>query len=350
MHCWSGVMVDRGTVPFNTGEGDRVHRMLSAMVGAGLKGGYLVNPMLAEVHWQAGDRPLPAPKVTVAGESELLVDPSEIPSSGDVGGLGRAMAARSHGERDELMVSLAAYSGSRWGELAALTIPQADEAGRVITVDRKVVEISGQLYVEAPKNRKFRRTIYPRLTPGGYPLAGRLAARIEEVRAEQEAGTNPLGLSFPASAGKYSRSSNFNRRILQPAYQKAGWRDISGEGQWTWHSLRHAFCTTALFTWKLDGTDVPRGWPGMPTTGSRWTCTSAPPPACSTAPAPPPNSPRLAGWGPDEAGRHARILGYVLMDYVGEYAVTGVALFSARYGYLAQWTLARFCRRWREGQ
>jgi hypothetical protein len=36
------------------GEGDRVHRMMSAMVGAGIKGGYLVNPMLAEVHWQAG--------------------------------------------------------------------------------------------------------------------------------------------------------------------------------------------------------------------------------------------------------------------------------------------------------
>jgi hypothetical protein len=44
------------------GEGDRVHRMLSALVGAGIKGGYLVNPMLAGVHWQAGDRPLPAPK------------------------------------------------------------------------------------------------------------------------------------------------------------------------------------------------------------------------------------------------------------------------------------------------
>ena len=50
--------------------------------------------MLADVHWQAGDRPLPAPKVTVAGESALLVDPAEIPSSSDVvsgpGGAGRA--------------------------------------------------------------------------------------------------------------------------------------------------------------------------------------------------------------------------------------------------------------------
>jgi integrase len=56
-----------------------------------------------------------------------------------------------------------------------------------------VVEVGGQLYVEAPKNRKYRRAIYPRLTPAGYP-----------------------------------------------------------------HSLRHVFCSTALFTWKLDPTDVSR--------------------------------------------------------------------------------------------
>jgi hypothetical protein len=71
-------------------EGGRVHRMLSALVSAGIKGGYLVNPVLAEVHWQAGDRPLPASRVTVAGESAQLVDPAEIPSSGDVTSLGRA--------------------------------------------------------------------------------------------------------------------------------------------------------------------------------------------------------------------------------------------------------------------
>jgi integrase len=240
-------------------EGDRVHRMLSAMVAAGIKGGYLVNPMLTEVHWQAGDRPLPALKVMVAGESALLVDPAEIPSSGDVGGLGRALAARGDGgERDELMANLAAYSGQRWGELAALTTGQIAQAVRVITVDRKVVEIGGRLYVEAPKNRKFRRTIYPRRTPDGYPLADRLAVRIEEARAEQKAGTNPLGLLFPCRTGGHLRSSNFNRNVLQPAYLKVGWRDTSGEGQWTWHSLRHVFCTTALFTWKLDATDVSR--------------------------------------------------------------------------------------------
>ena len=77
-------------------------------------------------------------------------------------------------------------------------------------------------------------------------------------RAEQEAGTNPQGLIFPSRSGGHWRSSNYNRNILQPAYLKAGWRDSSGEGRWTWHSLRHVFCTTALFTWKLDPTDVSR--------------------------------------------------------------------------------------------
>jgi hypothetical protein len=37
------------------GEGDRVHGMLSALVAAGIEGGYLTNPRLAMVHWQADD-------------------------------------------------------------------------------------------------------------------------------------------------------------------------------------------------------------------------------------------------------------------------------------------------------
>jgi integrase len=240
------------------GEGDRVRRMISALVAAGIEAGYLTSPRLAKVHWQPGDRVLPAPVVSVAGESTLWVDPAEIPSDSDIGKLGRALAAGAHGERDELMANTAAYSGLRWGELAALTIAQVGQGARVITVDRKVIEVAGRLYLEAPKNRKHRRTVYPRRTPGGYPLAERLAARIEAARAEQEAGANPLGLIFPSPAGKHWRSSNFARRVLAPAYLAAGWRDAGGNGTWTWHSLRHVFCTTALFTWKLDATDVSR--------------------------------------------------------------------------------------------
>jgi hypothetical protein len=38
--------------------------MISALVSAGVDGGYLVNPRLAKVHWQALDRALPAPAST----------------------------------------------------------------------------------------------------------------------------------------------------------------------------------------------------------------------------------------------------------------------------------------------
>jgi hypothetical protein len=49
------------------GEGERVRRMISALVTAGIDAGYLVNSRLAKVHWQAGDRALPAPQYSVAG-------------------------------------------------------------------------------------------------------------------------------------------------------------------------------------------------------------------------------------------------------------------------------------------
>jgi len=240
------------------GEGARARGMISALVSAGITGGYLASPRLKEVHWQAGGRLLPPPQVTVAGESALFVDPADIPAAADVAALGQALAAGRRGGVDELMAHTAAYTGLRWGELAALTTDQITTAARVITVDRKVAEIAGHLYLEAPKNRKRRQTIYPRATPAGYPLAEKIAARTAQARAEQHTGTNPLGLIFPSPQGKYWRSSNFNRNVLKRAYHAARWRDTTGNGHWTWHSLRHVFCTTALFTWKLDATDVSR--------------------------------------------------------------------------------------------
>ena len=120
------------------------------------------------------------------------------------------------------MACTAAYSGLRQGELFALTTGQIDPAARVIDVDRKVIEVSGTLLTGAPKGRKRRKTIYPARTPQAYPLADKIAARIQAARAERDAGTNPLGLMFPSPRGTYWRSSNFDRRVLAPAYLAAG--------------------------------------------------------------------------------------------------------------------------------
>ncbi len=239
-------------------EGARLRRCISALVTAGITGGYLANPRIKEVHWQAGNRPAPEPAASIAGEAALYVDPAEIPAPADVARLGQALAVLR--EDYELMACFAAYTGLRWGELAALTIGQINTAARTVTVDRKVIEIGGTLHVEPPKGRKQRRTIYPTRTPEGYPLADMIAARIEAAQAALEAGTSPLGLIFASPRGKHWRSSNFARRILAPAYLAAGWRDADGHGNgtWVWHSLRHVFCTTALFTWKMDAADVSR--------------------------------------------------------------------------------------------
>jgi hypothetical protein len=76
--------------PPTAGEGKRVAGMISALVTAGIDGGYLANPRLAKVHWQAAGRPLPPPRVSVAGESALWADPAEIPADHDIAKLALA--------------------------------------------------------------------------------------------------------------------------------------------------------------------------------------------------------------------------------------------------------------------
>ena len=156
------------------GEGARLHRCLSAMVTAGIRGGYLTNPRLREVYWQAAGRPAPGPQASVQGESAQFVDPAQIPAGADVTRLGRALAGR-RGDLYELMVNTAAYSGLRQGELFALTADQITPSSRVIDVDRKVIEVAGALLTGLPKGCKRRKTIYPARTPQGYPLADKIA-------------------------------------------------------------------------------------------------------------------------------------------------------------------------------
>jgi hypothetical protein len=67
-----------------------------------------------------------------------------------------------------------------------------------------------------------------------------------------------FGRKLPSPTGKHWRSSNFQRNVLKRAYLAVGWRDTDRRDKWTWHSLRHVFCTVALFTWRPDATDVSR--------------------------------------------------------------------------------------------
>jgi integrase len=264
------------------GEGERVRGMISAMVSAGLDGGYLANPRLAKVHWQAGNRPLPAPDVSVAGESALWIDPAEIPSDDDVIKLGQALAAGRHGDRDELMASTAAYSGLRWGELTALTIAQVDQAARVITVDRKVVEVAGHLFLEAPKNRKYRRTIDPRHAPGGYPLADKLVARIEAAepsrRPEPTRSASSSRRRRASTGGPPTSTATSSSAPTSPPVGAATAAQRRGHGTACGTCSALPRCSRGSLTQPTCP-----AWQATPTTASRSTCTSAPPPGSLTA-------------------------------------------------------------------
>ena len=239
------------------GEGKRVQELVAQIVEVGLAGGYLTDPRLSAVHWQPGDRPMPEPAEFVAGESVRFVDPSEIPGHGDIDALAAALVSLSRTPWwFELMPYVSGYSGLRIGELLALEAEKIDSDARTILVDREVIEVGGKLYVEPPKFRVRRTTIFPMYTPTGYPVTERMARRVAEVRAEQTAGRNPLGLMFPAARGGYCRYGDFASIRTVPAYLLAGWCDAGRE--WTWHSLRHGFCTTALNDWGLDIGDVSR--------------------------------------------------------------------------------------------
>lgn len=211
-----------------------LRRCLTAMVAAGLEEGLLLGTqdVLRGVHWRD-----PAAEGLDAEEEGRFVDQADIPTASAV----HALAAAA-GERvwwRELQILTVAYSGLRWGEMAALTADRVDPEHRRILVDRQVVEGRHGLVLAPPKNRRRRSTMYPARTPQGAELGRLLARRLAELP--------PGGLVFPSPTGKWPRRSNYRRNTFDPAAEAAGWpRRPDGRRAWTFHSLRHVFATWAL--------------------------------------------------------------------------------------------------------
>ena len=248
--------INRASTP---GQGRRAAKCIHALAAAGLGAGYLTKPRLAStLHWQALGRPYDAPSGQRGRPTRgPKVSSTEIPGHEQIAALAAALTEPSRAPWwRELMPYVAAYSGLRLGELLALPATRIDCAHRQIHIDVKTVEIGGKTFVEEPKGRRHRTTIYPQHTPLGRPLAELVEQRAAQALEEQDRGVNPHGLMFPAPRGGHLASSNFTTRITGPAYRLSGWRDTDGTGPWTWHSLRHTFCSTALDTWNLPVADV----------------------------------------------------------------------------------------------
>ena len=74
----------------------------------------------------------------------------------------------------------------------------------MITVDRQVIEGAGTCTSRRPSAGSFVGRSTPRRTPDGHPLAERLAARIKDARAEQEAGERGIHGLVRTHAGAVS--------------------------------------------------------------------------------------------------------------------------------------------------
>lgn len=255
-------------------EGRNIRRASASLIGALRQGDYLLDNQiidLANVFWHGNDTSTRTE--AMSGETAKFVPTWSRPSTAQVAAL-RAAAEQTgrtaqHRWWRGLMVELAAFAGPRWSELIALDLRAFDPANRSVDVHWRVAEAAGKARrLTPPKMAKRRTTIYPEVSPTGYPLGEAVRRRLSEVEREQRNGWNRKGLMFPSPHGDWWWSGNFHRDFFEKSALTAGWhytdeqRPHAGrtrlERSWalTWHSLRHTFCTVALEEWKLPESTV----------------------------------------------------------------------------------------------
>ena len=132
--------------------------------------------------------------------------------------------------RYRALVLLAAYSGLRAGELAALRRKHVDLLRRTVTVVEQVQRIGGEFVVLPPKSAAGRRSV---------ALPTLVATALQEhLAAFGEPG--PEGLVFAAPGGGFLRPENFRNRCWLPAVKTAGVAPLR------LHDLRHTCASLAI--------------------------------------------------------------------------------------------------------
>ena len=197
---WIRALVADGLRP---GSVRQTHRVLSLILDAAVQDGRLGrNP--------ARGARLPRP---VRKEAMYL-------SAGEVSSL--AEAARPH----ELTILTLAFTGLRFGELAALKVRRFDVARKRMNIMESVTEVGSTLVWTTPKTHQTRSV----------PVPSQLAAMLEE-RCE---GKQPDDLIFTSPLGKTLRLSNWRKNVFDPACQAAGIEGLRP------HDLRHTAASLAI--------------------------------------------------------------------------------------------------------
>jgi integrase len=143
---------------------------------------------------------------------------------------GRVVALAAAVERDGTVVRFLAYTGLRWGEMAALRVCDFDILRRRVNVSRSVTE-SGGLVWSTPKTYERRSVPFPA------GLADELSALM--VGKAREA------LVFGDMRGGVLRNSNWRARVFAPAVAACQKADESFPAI-TPHDLRHTAASLAI--------------------------------------------------------------------------------------------------------
>jgi integrase len=138
-----------------------------------------------------------------------------------------------------MIVKLAAFSGPRIGEILALTAADFDVEDGAFWITKQIG--SDDKLRNETKNGSARRVWWPPL------LDEEVKILVDETIARQ----GEKGRVFPYNRNQFEHA--FTRARL-----KAGWTDSTGTLKWSFHDLRHFFCTWALSAtgWGLDVADV----------------------------------------------------------------------------------------------
>ncbi|MCV7382172.1 site-specific integrase [Mycobacterium alsense] len=139
--------------------------------------------------------------------------------------------------RDGLVVRFLAYTGLRYGEMAALTVADFDMLRRRVQVRQSVTEVKGKLVWSTPKNHERRSVPFPRF--------------LSEELARRMAGKGREDLVFSAPGGGALRIATFRTRVFNPAVAKLRGIDDDGKPTTDWprptmHDLRHTAASLAI--------------------------------------------------------------------------------------------------------
>lgn len=139
--------------------------------------------------------------------------------------------------RDGLVIRFLAYTGLRYGEMAALRVQNFDMLRRRVNVRQSVTEVVGKLTWSTPKGHERRSVPFPKF------LVDDLAAQMKGKRRED--------LVFSAPEGGVLRIATFRTRVFNKAVDTLRGLDEDGEPTTDWprptlHDLRHTAASLAI--------------------------------------------------------------------------------------------------------